>query len=391
MSTASANPSELLTASLAALSKSAYQAFAEIENKARSEVARATVDACEARAERDKLKNTLHEFQLEGHSWKQEIHNCKAALKQAEITIAHQTETITQLRREANQWKDQSRNWQEHFLRVEQERCALSTRIDELVAEQLQWNRTGAHIPFTPQHQFSNIMNSASSSTTTKRASTSSLNPSLAYKSARPASPPEPDSPSASMSISSHKPLRSAKKAKRSKNNMEDRPVCDLPTSIKVPKTQSLSSDASAQLQQGPHQTLIRRVHAVVHVKREDSDYESVETESKEENTSGGSKTKSRVSQRRKRKVAIFDNDDYGSGEGNQSDHFDGEDEEDEEDNEDDELMMGAEENHHELYGTQRIKVLPKNNHSRKDPPSPTKKRKLAVINAREKPSVRKN
>ena len=56
----------------------------------------------------------------------------------------HQTETISQLRQEARQWKDQclrleetSRDWKEQFLRVEQERQILLSRIDELVAEKL--------------------------------------------------------------------------------------------------------------------------------------------------------------------------------------------------------------------------------------------------------------
>jgi len=49
-------------------------------------------------------------------------------------------ETIAQLRREANQWKDQSRNWQEHFLRAEQERCAHSSRIDEIIVDKLHVN-----------------------------------------------------------------------------------------------------------------------------------------------------------------------------------------------------------------------------------------------------------
>jgi cell division protein FtsL len=53
-------------------------------------------------------------------------------------TLATQLETIAQLRREVSQWKDQSRNWQEHFLRVEQERCSQASRIDELVVEKLQ-------------------------------------------------------------------------------------------------------------------------------------------------------------------------------------------------------------------------------------------------------------
>ncbi|KAF8229693.1 hypothetical protein L208DRAFT_156030 [Tricholoma matsutake] len=71
--------------------------------------------------------------------------------------IAHQTETIAQLRREAAQWKDQSRNWQEHFLRVEQERCALSSRVDSLVAERLQARHPFLAVtPFLQAHSTSN-------------------------------------------------------------------------------------------------------------------------------------------------------------------------------------------------------------------------------------------
>lgn len=192
----------------------------------------------------------------------------------------------------------------------------------------------------------------------------------------------------------------------------------------KVRKEQSLSGDASVRTRQGPRQTLIRRVHAVIHVKREESDDESADAESKEEEAEDVMpQMKPQVNQWRKRKVAVDNDDDYGSGEGNnynsgrgedaESDHSDHvEDEEDENrdesDGEDDELMMGAEvglssvsfsrpnnyffqENHHELYGTRRVKV-PSKNHAPKNPPSPTKKRKLAVAvpNTREKPPIRK-
>ena len=44
--------------------------------------------------------------------------------------INHQTETISQLRKEAQQWKDQ-------FMRVDEERLRLSSRNDELMSHQL--------------------------------------------------------------------------------------------------------------------------------------------------------------------------------------------------------------------------------------------------------------
>lgn len=51
------------------------------------------------------------------------------------IQINHHIENYALLQRETNQWKDQAKNWQEHFLRVEQERCSLSSRVDELVSK----------------------------------------------------------------------------------------------------------------------------------------------------------------------------------------------------------------------------------------------------------------
>ena len=64
------------------------------------------------------------------------------------MQIKHHLDTISQLRHEAEQWKQQclrledtSRqeaiSWKEQFLRVEQERYKLATRVDELMEEQL--------------------------------------------------------------------------------------------------------------------------------------------------------------------------------------------------------------------------------------------------------------
>ena len=62
--------------------------------------------------------------------------------------IQYQSETIEQLKEEAQQWKGQLvryeetarkeiQDWKDQFLRAEQERCRLSSRLDELVAEQM--------------------------------------------------------------------------------------------------------------------------------------------------------------------------------------------------------------------------------------------------------------
>ena len=53
------------------------------------------------------------------------------------IQISHHIENYALLQRETNHWKDQAKNWQEHFLRVEQERCSLVSQMDELGTERL--------------------------------------------------------------------------------------------------------------------------------------------------------------------------------------------------------------------------------------------------------------
>lgn len=51
------------------------------------------------------------------------------------IQNVQQAETISLLRRELSQSRDQTTNWQDHFLRVEQQRCTLTSRLDELASE----------------------------------------------------------------------------------------------------------------------------------------------------------------------------------------------------------------------------------------------------------------
>jgi hypothetical protein len=150
------------------------------------------------------------------------------------------------------------------------------------------------------------------------------------------------------------------KPLKRSRHKAQpsgELPPYELPSDI-VPKAQSLSSDISAaRTRQEPRQTLIRRVQAVIHVKREESDDESVDAESKEEETKDVAlQAKSPANQRRKRKSVVYDDDDeYVSGEDrhytgggrrdeeNDSGEDEGYEKPSESDDEDDELMMGAE------------------------------------------------
>ena len=71
-------------------------------------------------------------------SWNIDLPQLLIQIAQQAENLVNQLDTITQLRRELNQWKDQARNWQEHFLRVEEERCAQSSRIDEFIMQKLE-------------------------------------------------------------------------------------------------------------------------------------------------------------------------------------------------------------------------------------------------------------
>ncbi|KAG5648325.1 hypothetical protein DXG03_004897 [Asterophora parasitica] len=290
---ANTNPSTLLAESLAALSKSAYQAFAGVENQARQDVAQATADAREARLERDTALESLHSSQLEVKGWQKEVASVKAMarLKQAE------------------------------------------TSLD-------QWRYTLATTPFTPNHPAVDSDESAPS-TSKRRIPVSSFNQ-PAYKPTLQTSPPDVDSPS---SINAHRVQ------------------------------------------------IIRRVQAVIHVKKEESDNE----ESRPEDTIDVTATKKVKGSAQRRRKAVPDDDEYipgDEGEHNplsdaeQSDRDGGQGEVDEDEDEDDELMLGADENHRGIP----VKSLKNGSHSGEISltSSASKKRRLIGPTVRDKPPTRR-
>ncbi|KAG2071373.1 hypothetical protein BDR04DRAFT_512645 [Suillus decipiens] len=181
--TTNSSPSGILTDALASLNKAVNIAFTTIQDQTRQEVTQACAEAREARRERDEAIKALHELRLEEQAWKQEAGVRQSAVEQAELTIKHLAETITQLRYESEQWKQQclrledtsrqeATSWKEQFLRVEQERYKLASRVDELMEEQLSHNvQTHASItPFTtmfrhPNTTASTSLNDSSAST----------------------------------------------------------------------------------------------------------------------------------------------------------------------------------------------------------------------------------
>ncbi|KAG6918772.1 hypothetical protein DXG01_011963 [Tephrocybe rancida] len=370
---ATASASSILENSLAALSKSAHQAFAEVENQARQDVAKANSDAREARLDRDKALEALHAAQLDSQVLQKEVANAKASL-------SHHKEIIAQLRREATQWKDQSRNWQEHFLRVEQERCNLSTRVEELVAERLSWNRSLPTL-FTPNYP---VADDVSSAPLPKPIRTST------FSRKHPISPPDVDSPSIQMS--GHKSTRIASKPIRLKHSdsTPPRPLFSRDPSasnhnIHGQNNRTRKTPVESPTQPPARTTVIRRVHALINVKQEGSEEESVDLD--EEATIAPSTTK-RVSPRKRK--AIHQAEDYVSGE--ESDHaplasdqsYEEDEDEQDVDDDDDELMLGAEDD--DLYNKRgrSLRSAPDQSLST----SPTKKRK--VVAGRNKPPARR-
>ncbi|KAG6875463.1 hypothetical protein C0993_009146, partial [Termitomyces sp. T159_Od127] len=308
----------------------------EVENRARQDVAKANSDAREARSERDKALEALHAARLEASELQKEVASMKATLKQTELSVAHHKESISQLRREATQWRDQSHNWQEHFLRVEQERCSLTTRIEELVSERLHWSRS-LPTPFTPNHPSADTILSATSPRP-RPASTS------AHKC--PISPPDADPPSTS--ISAYKSNRTTSKLLQTKDSMPTRKLFSHDSTINqnsnIQNSRIRQSSPANPTRSHSRTTVLRRVHAVINVKQEESDREPEVAE----DSVTGPKPKSTPS--RKRKAAIYHHDDHvyneesdhaQSGSDQCSDYVDDEGIVDDED--DDELMLGGE------------------------------------------------
>ncbi|KAF5315161.1 hypothetical protein D9619_007217 [Psilocybe cf. subviscida] len=316
------NPAAMLADSMNIFSKAAHKVFSEVEAQTRREVAQAVAEAREAKLDRDRARKELHTLQMSLQSMMQETATNKAALVQAETTIAHQTETltsqaetITQLRRELSQSKDQSRNWQEHFLRVEQERCTQSFRIEELVAEKLQLaNATALLTPksshggslserrdpsalYTPKSASRNVVQGSGSAQSKGSKAASTQPPS--YESVGPRSPLSLEHASSSVRTPTSqtngkgRPNAPAKAQKstskprtqsqpQSQSHPQRRPEPATPrhapeavahSSQKRPRKNLLAPQSAKKSEPLPRAVttkVVRRVEAVLHVKQED-------------------------------------------------------------------------------------------------------------------------
>ncbi|THV03846.1 hypothetical protein K435DRAFT_239645 [Dendrothele bispora CBS 962.96] len=268
--------SSQIAESFANFSKEIHKTFEEAERKARQDIARSVADALEARNERDNANRLLHEAQMETQQWKQEVMSSNAQLKQSETILAHHLETIALLKRECNQWKDQSKNWQEHFLRVEQERCGLASKLDEL-NDRLHTQSTMGMAPLTPISRYADHdIDDARKS----------------HPSALPLSPPEPDTPSATRvkdvplrpkktpnprTLSSRSQPSSTKRSHAAPLEDDSIPSTSSRKSVSTNAPHRLFDDEgemNASESHGPQSRLIRRVTAIVPVKQEDFEKE---------------------------------------------------------------------------------------------------------------------
>ncbi|KAL0581150.1 hypothetical protein V5O48_000840 [Marasmius crinis-equi] len=248
--------------SISSLSKTVLSAFSEIEARYQDNIAQLAAESTQARndtrdaqAERDNAIKRLHEAQLESQEWKHEIGTLKASRKQSEDTVAQQAETIVQLRKDLTWWKDQARNWQEHFLRVEEARCTLSSRLEEY-KEKLNTRPTMNVAPLTPVSRYADSDESKDN----------------------PCSPPSsagPSQPTRSVPHRKKTPMPKTKAIKQDEGSA-DKVV------IKQRKSNPVDLANQVQRTEPPtiiHTRLIRRVHAVVPVKEEsEEDEEPLET-----------------------------------------------------------------------------------------------------------------
>lgn len=222
--------------------------------------AKAAADLRDARIERDNAIKHSRTSQVELETEKQTVARYKSSLIQAERTIEEQTDIISRLHREVTHWKEQARNWQEHFTRVEEERCSLATRLDEMLAEQSQ-----TYGPLISSHLFPQISEASISAPILKQPMTPGslpnpkkniVNKSKTQPNSADTTPWPPASPRKAKGTSSRTKINSAQTNKSSDTSST------YPPSGK--KDDPKSGVAPSRL--------VRRVQAVIRVKSEEED-----------------------------------------------------------------------------------------------------------------------
>ncbi|KAF7768222.1 hypothetical protein Agabi119p4_7465 [Agaricus bisporus var. burnettii] len=313
MTNKKANSSAALSNTISSFTQSATKAFHDLQAEVRTEVTRAEAEASRIRTERDQALKALQDSKKELQKHKEEILVCKASLKEADLIIKQHVDEFTILQRETNQWRDRAKNWQEHFLRVEEERCSLASRVDELEAERL-----APPVALNP----SKTIPSASTiqqPPTYHSAVPSPSQISREHQQARPSAkvnkrkaPSQSELPPYTETAQTPRTIKTAAAATSTPTSTIDRSKRSKQTGSSSSRPKKASSSAEVvevpTIPQEPKQILIRRVHAVVEVKREeDSDEDVISAtppESLEVNTPRRSRSARRIRQ-------IIDDDDY--------------------------------------------------------------------------------
>ncbi|KAJ6585116.1 hypothetical protein B0H19DRAFT_1250011 [Mycena capillaripes] len=306
---------------LSLVQKTVLNAASELEDEAQSQVARLSSEAHETRGERDEALKTLHAAELAASKHENELLQMRA--------------TIENLQREVLHWKEQAKNWQDHYTRVEQDRCGLSTELLTL---------SRSALTESPPKQYSN----SAPSSIVKRASTSSNRP-PAYKSAIPTSPTDSNSPLQSISAhrNPHTPAPKSAKQQPASGRSELPPYRSTDASAsgssgnqsahQHPRTAKANVAQIQTPSQPPRQIFVRRVQAVVHVKAEEGD--EFEDEDEEEEAPDTV----RLVKRRRSGLMVQDDDDRSASESEDEEVVRGRDDES-----GDELMMNPGQ---EIYG----------------------------------------
>ncbi|CAK5270330.1 unnamed protein product [Mycena citricolor] len=225
----------------------------------------------DAKLERDDVRKNLHESELQMTGYERELVQMRAT---ACLT------TIDNLRREVNHWKEQAKNWQDHYTRVEQDRCGLSTEL-------LTLSRSAFSESPSKPHNASEYIKGSSSSTRPP-----------AYKSVLPPSPLNTALLAESASVRRN-PLTKPPSASRPDH-------ADGALSFQKPSKGAAAKQAQTSAQP-PRQIFVRRVQAVIQVKEEeDSALENDEDQDEEDLGS------IRTVKRRSRVIQDEDEDDDG-------------------------------------------------------------------------------
>ncbi|EIM86027.1 uncharacterized protein STEHIDRAFT_169037 [Stereum hirsutum FP-91666 SS1] len=257
-----AEPSVILAEAIKSISHATTTALRTYEQGARAQIAQAQEEIRQLRHERDQAVTEVHVCRQQEQTWQQEILKWKAAIDQAEVANSHQIELIEQIRREAQQWKDQylrleessrqeAQGWKDQYTRVEQDRARLSGRLEQLVTDQHNHMST---TPYAPKPNGASAINPPTTTTFTKRASTSSVAPSLlASTSTLP-----PQTPS----------------TRRPRSSTVQEPKYTIPPSAPSAPAQVTAPIPATSGQPLVQSRVIRRVHAVINipVKEEDED-----------------------------------------------------------------------------------------------------------------------